>query len=133
MKLSYRGVKYEAEPSALEIREGGIGGTYRGQEWRFHYPRHIPQTPVHNLKYRGVSYRTDEGSRQPVLASPIGVYKKFPKWLIPKDNPSVRKETQMTHLRHIQSNLERRLEAAKAKGDEQLVNLLESEQMQLKH
>ncbi|MGB7442827.1 MAG: DUF4278 domain-containing protein [Coleofasciculaceae cyanobacterium] len=133
MKLSYRGVKYEAEPSALEVREGGIGGTYRGQEWRFHYPRHIPQTPVHNLKYRGVSYRTSEVGTKPVLVSPTSTAKKLPKWLTNKQPQSIQNQTQMTHLRHIQSNLERRLEAAKAKGDKHLVDLLESEQMELKH
>jgi hypothetical protein len=57
MKLSYRGVNYENSSPMLEVIEGDIGGTYRGQNWRSHYLRHIPEpAPVHDLKYRGVAY-----------------------------------------------------------------------------
>lgn len=36
-------------------------------------------------------------------------------------------ETAQMHRENLQKNLERRLEAARAKGDEQLVRLLEAE------
>ncbi len=38
MKLSYRGVSYEIEPSTLEVTEGEVGGLYRGQAWRVYRP-----------------------------------------------------------------------------------------------
>ncbi|PLZ30745.1 hypothetical protein CBP27_22845, partial [Fischerella thermalis WC542] len=42
MKLTYRGVDYESNPLAVEMTPGEMGGKYRGQQWRRHYPRHIP-------------------------------------------------------------------------------------------
>lgn len=59
MKLSYRGVSYEAEPQTVEVTEGEICGTYRGQAWRVHRyklsrPRYL--APV-ELTYRGLPYR----------------------------------------------------------------------------
>jgi hypothetical protein len=58
MKLFYRGVSYEDEPSTIEVVEGEVGGTYRGHEWKTHQAKrvHKRQTPV-QLTYRGVTYR----------------------------------------------------------------------------
>ncbi|HEY9666540.1 MAG TPA: DUF4278 domain-containing protein [Coleofasciculaceae cyanobacterium] len=59
MKLFYRGISYETEPSALEVSEGEIGGQYRGHAWRVHTPAQQPLrygTPV-KLNYRGAAYR----------------------------------------------------------------------------
>lgn len=58
MRLSDRGVSYEAEPATLEVSEDQVGGLYRGQAWRVHHPkpkrRYI--API-DLIYRGVAYR----------------------------------------------------------------------------
>lgn len=59
MKLSYRGVSYETEPSTLEVTEGEVGGLYRGQAWRVHRPTPSRRryTAFIDLIYRGVVYR----------------------------------------------------------------------------
>ena len=74
MKLSYRGVNYEAARSTLELTDGEIADRFRGQNREFPYLRHIPE-PMHDRNYRGVSYRTAQPStaegklaEQPVAA-----------------------------------------------------------------
>lgn len=59
MKFFYRGVTYENQPSTLEVTEGEIGGTYRGKNWKVHYPqRHsLRKTASHEFIYRGVTYK----------------------------------------------------------------------------
>lgn len=64
MKLSYRGVNYEAEPMTLEVTEGEIAGTYRSHPWRVHHatqPRYRFVAPL-KLLYRGVTYRRSLGN-----------------------------------------------------------------------
>jgi len=39
MKLVYRGVTYEHPSTNINIRQGKIAGKWRGQDWRYHYPR----------------------------------------------------------------------------------------------
>lgn len=134
MKLSYRGVPYEAERSNLEVTEGEIGGLYRGQSWRFHYARHIPKPQsTHPLKYRGVAYCTGK----PNAAEPNAVAQ--PTTTSPYCNIAARNKREVlneitnSHLKNIQRSLEHRLEVARAKGDDTLIQLLkaESEQMAL--
>lgn len=129
MKLSYRGVKYECQPSMLEVTEGEMGGTYRGQPWQLRYLRHIPEpAPVHNLKYRGVAYRTGQPTviEPSAIAQPVST--PWARTLYNHHKREVLDETRRIHLANIRSNLERRMQAAKARGDEQLVRLLEQEQ-----
>jgi hypothetical protein len=59
MKLSYRGVSYEAEPDTLEVTEGEIGGLYRGRAWRVHNHQPIRRRYLASLEliYRGVGYK----------------------------------------------------------------------------
>jgi hypothetical protein len=132
MKLSYRGVHYKEAPSALEVGEGGIGGRYRGQDWRFHYLRHIPEPPpVHNLKYRGTAYRTGQPSVAQLteVAPPVaGVGRQT---LLPLKKREVLDEITISHLRNICRSLEHRLQVARAKGDQNLVRLLEAESEQM--
>lgn len=57
MKLSYRGVSYEAEPTTLEVTEGEIRGMYRGPAWKRHHPkltRHGLTAPVESI-YRSIA------------------------------------------------------------------------------
>lgn len=132
MKLSYRGVHYKEAPSALEVAEGEISGRYRGHDWRFHYLRHIPEPPaVHNLKYRGVPYRT----RQSAVAEPTEVAQPVAA-ITSQTLPILQKrevldEIMRSHLRNIQRSLEHRLQVARAKGDKSLVRLLEAESEQM--
>ncbi|NET57426.1 MAG: DUF4278 domain-containing protein [Symploca sp. SIO2E6] len=58
MKLLYRGIGYENQPSTLEVSEGEIGGKYRGQTWKIHRPKQNLRHPLfRELIYRGISYR----------------------------------------------------------------------------
>jgi hypothetical protein len=127
MKLSYRGVKYDNASSFLEVTEGDIGGTYRGQTWRSHYVRHIPEpAPVHDVRYRGVAYRTG----QVAVAVPTATGARC---TLPASHRREREkeldEVSRMHLTNIRRSLERRMQVAKAKGDEKLVRLLEQEKM----
>ncbi|MGK7875768.1 MAG: DUF4278 domain-containing protein [Xenococcaceae cyanobacterium] len=133
MKLSYRGVSYEDELSILEANEGEIGGKYRGQNWRYRYPKHIPHLePKLYMQYRGVPYSTHpipktEGTPIPQSKAT----RNFCTVPIRKQCKVVAQETAKIHLENICRNLERRLQVAKASGDENLVNLLENESKQL--
>lgn len=130
MKLSYRGVKYENTSPVLEVTEGEIGGTYRGQSWRSHYVRHIPEpAPVHDLRYRGVAYRTNQ-SAVAVPTSAAATRCTLPGYH-KREREKVLDEVSRTHLTNIRKNLERRIQVAKAKGDEKLMRLLEQEKMTL--
>jgi hypothetical protein len=127
MKLSYRGNKYDNASSFLEVREGDIGGTYRGQTWRSHYVRHIPEpAPVHDLRYRGVAYRIGQAA----VAMPTAAEGRC---TLPVSHRREREkeldEVSRMHLSNIRRSLERRMQVAKAKGDEKLVRLLEQEKM----
>ncbi|MBE9032334.1 DUF4278 domain-containing protein [filamentous cyanobacterium LEGE 11480] len=56
MQFIYRGVKYNSQPNAAKVREGEVGGKYRGQVWHRHLnTEKAAQKPLHNLKYRGVA------------------------------------------------------------------------------
>jgi hypothetical protein len=130
MKLTYRGVCYEAEPATLEVTEGEIGGTYRGQNWKFHYVKHVPEPqPVHDLKWRGVAYNTGK----PVAIQPTATAQPQSERVV---TPARRKRVKAmdaatrTHLANIRSRLEHRLEIAKASGNKQLVQQLEEESKQ---
>ena len=131
MKLTYRGVNYEGTP-ALEVTEGEIGGTYRGQQWKSRYVRHIPEpTPVHNLRYRGIAYRTG----QPTAAIPKTVEQptavRWHQTVLTGNKREVLDELTSNHMKNICRSLEHRLAVAKAKGDDNLIQLLEAESKQL--
>ncbi|WP_013323856.1 DUF4278 domain-containing protein [Gloeothece verrucosa] len=132
MKLTYRGVNYEPEPATVEYYQGEIGGQYRGQDWHYRYPKHIPQLrPKLYRQYRGVSYSTRPVpyAENPVQESTTGGN------CCPLTHQKPRRvyvdQTALVHLDNIRRNLERRLAVAKAKGDETLISLLEQESQQL--
>ena len=58
MKLKYRGVAYEYNPTKVASIEGKVGGKYRGLPWRQRISQivQVPEPSV-DLKYRGVTYR----------------------------------------------------------------------------
>lgn len=133
MKFSYRGVKYDREPLTVEVKEGEIAGKYRGQDWKYNYPRHITQVqPQLNRSYRGVPYSGD-----PFDANELNVSiqrQMVAKCYSQSNKPIAAKfmdETNKIHLDNIRRNLERRLQLAKSIGDSNLVNLLQEESKQL--
>lgn len=58
MKLKYRGIAYDCNPTKVTTVESGVGGKYRGVSWRQRIPL-LAQVdePSIELKYRGVPYR----------------------------------------------------------------------------
>lgn len=139
MKFTYRGINYENLPQP-EITSGEIEGKYRGVDWKREYPRHIPvPQPVLGLQYRGTSYCT--GHPLDIEASQLRQkYSVTPSVASTAQNEAKsthnnRKqlvaELNNTHRSNIRSSLEHRLQAARAKGDENLIRILQQEAKQL--
>ncbi|MEC4891947.1 MAG: DUF4278 domain-containing protein [Oscillatoria sp. PMC 1051.18] len=133
MRFSYRGVGYDRQSLNLEVIEGEVAGKYRGQEIRYKYPRHIPELqPKIYLQYRGVAY-----SKRPVVkcqSSPLAQTNSTANpcaFLNNQVNSGISEEAGQIHLDNIRRSLERRMEVAKASGNEGLVRLLEQESKQL--
>jgi len=134
MKLFYRGVNYDRVLPAIKTVKGEVMGKYRGAPWSQQVLESIPVVqPVHNLKYRGVEYRSGEtdGAKTAVTVQS-------------RNTSPTRRVLSTSELRHlsvleiaqihhnnIRQRLEHRLQVAKAKGDENLVRLLEVEQQQI--
>ena len=61
MQLRFRGRFYEARPAEWDVREGAVGGTYRGKPWKVHHlkEQHRCNHNKSQLTYRGVSYLKD--------------------------------------------------------------------------
>ncbi|MBD2578677.1 DUF4278 domain-containing protein [Oscillatoria sp. FACHB-1406] len=134
MRLIYRGVSYESQPLSLEVTEREASGVYRGETWKHHYPKHLPNAKPnsHTLQYRGVQYQphpillaeTRIGCSLPTIAQPES------QWLaaVPQ---VLRHEAEQRHLSNLHRNLLYRLQIAKQKGNEVLVRQLEEESKQL--
>lgn len=141
MKLAYRGVSYESNLPNLEVTEGEIGGKYRGTTWREKYPRHIPVPyPRVDLKYRGVAYSVGDPVDIEAIELPKDYANAETSTTIPATTPAssnqsgrqqVLAELHNTHLQNLRCNLEHRLQVARAKGDSDLIRILEAEARQL--
>ena len=58
MRLQFRGRIYEAPHVEWKVKEGEVGGVYRGNPWKVH---HLKEKHRHNysqteLTYRGIHY-----------------------------------------------------------------------------
>ncbi|UBF28086.1 DUF4278 domain-containing protein [Kovacikia minuta CCNUW1] len=131
MKLSYRGVNYEFTPPSLEVTEGEILGKYRGVNWRCHTLQETPIPQINQtLTYRGVSYGPNRVNNQvPTMGAQAGSTRTL-KPVVPKAFP-VRKQAEEVHRANLLRNLERRLQVAKERGDQNLISLLEAESRQI--
>jgi Domain of unknown function (DUF4278) len=126
MLLTYRGVTHEGNFVPLEMEEGAIAGKYRGVDWRYRYPRHVPQSePKPYRQYRGVSYST----------SPVSERREPPKISCPlplnQPTPIEQEGLSTVHLDNIRRRLERRLQIAQENGDENLLEMLQKESQDL--
>lgn len=137
MKLTYRGAEYDYQPTTLETTESEIIGKYRGQTTHFRYPRHVPQpTAVYELKYRGVSYRTD-GARPAhadipsVGAIPSVIDAAIKARSVAEARQALLVEVARTHRENISRSLRHRIEVAKTQGNEVLLRQLEAEMHQI--
>jgi hypothetical protein len=115
--LKYRGVAYSVENSPVEMVESDRVGHYRGQSYPFLRLSHLPvPQPMLKLTYRGVPYQTTvTGGSAPTSASRA----------IPR--LAQRADTQQVHRHHLLNLLQHRLDVARGKGDERLVQQLEQE------
>ena len=59
MKLTYRGANYEYDIPTVDMIEGEVAGKYRGQNWNYRYPRHIPNPK----EYGGTNYTKKQDSQ----------------------------------------------------------------------
>lgn len=121
MQLTYRGANYEYDISTVDTIEGQVTGKYRGQNWNYRYPRHIPVPK----KYGGVNHTTKQdfqaNSPDTVTASAPAAVKSSPTFA----------EVAQVHRVHICHILDRRKQVAAAKGDRTLLRLLEIESKQM--
>lgn len=131
MKLTYRGINYEPETTALPMNEGAIAGKYRGKPWRYHYPRHIPQLKAkYGLQYRGVHY-----SRCPIVESKavreVSIPAVVPNAELPTPSYFASQAQELAaeraHVETMRRNLDRRLSVAKESGNQELIVMLEKE------
>ena len=114
MQLTYRGANYEYDIPTVDMVEGEVGGKYRGQNWNYRYPRHIPVPKTcgganHSVKRDAAA-----------VSAPAAV----------KSAP-IFAEVAQVHRANICSILDRRQQVARAKGDVKLMTLLEIEWQQM--
>ncbi|MCW6035390.1 DUF4278 domain-containing protein [Spirulina subsalsa FACHB-351] len=133
MELCYRGVHYQRQPLSLEVSEGELSGKYRGQSYNYRYPRHIPTLQTKPpLKYRGVAYQycpmiqTENTLKAQLAAIAENCGNPAP---VARLNRA--QETAQVHLYNMRRNLEYRLQVARARGDQNLIGMLEKESRQL--
>jgi len=132
MKLSYRGVNYEFTLPNLEVTEGEILGMYRGVSWRCNtlLETSIPRVD-RTLNYPNVCPYTNQTSNSGVGGlRRVASSKSVSDFSLPKAF-SARKETERIHRMNLLRNLERRLQVAKERGDQNLITLLEAESRQI--
>ncbi len=121
MQLTYRGANYEYDIPTVDMVEGEVAGKYRGQNWNYRYPRHIPVPK----KYGGTNHSAKRdfqaGSRDAAAVSAPAAVKSSPTFA----------EVAQVHRVHICNILDRRKQVARAKGDVKLMSLLEIEWKQM--
>jgi hypothetical protein len=144
MRLTYRGASYDYNTSPLEVRESDVllhsletqrrcrtlqqsyPLTYRGSRYTTEQVAAALAVPASRsaqvLSYRGVKYvRNLDGSMQPATLEGVTV----------PNNTAAFKAISKVHKENIRRNLERRIQAAKERGDQTLVSLLEAESKEL--
>ena len=140
MKLTYRGLAYEYNPIPVKVNPGETVGKYRGVTWRRYELKSVPTSQSFaQLKYRGVPYCIGAPQTIQHKSEVITLHNSRAKstqeinnWFR-SNNRLKNKKDELTkiHLSNIRKNLERRLQIAKQKGDNDLVCLLEEEAKQM--
>ena len=139
MKFNNRAFNYEPNLSNIELTESEIVDN-QGTDWKQKYPRHIPVPQVKiDLKSPAVECSTGDlidieanQLRQNYIADDsVAVTKKNEVVLTKTKRQQLLEELNNVHLNNLRRNLERRLQVAREKGDENLISLLEAEFEQL--
>lgn len=144
MKLIYRATSYDYDPT--QSRPGNTGrpvrAAHRSQEpYTLIYrglalhvdpnatPVPVPATPAtYDLIYRGLNYHVNRDAQGVATAFTQPVSTKARTVSV---SASPRRQLGQVHQANLTSNLQRRLEAAQARGDQQLIDLLEAERQQI--
>jgi len=108
--MRYGAINQESLTKGINVQEEAIAGIYR-------YPRPIPPILPVSRQYLGVA--PNQG-------------KKVCQILREKPSPLFRSQSDGIHLENMRRNLERRLEAAQERGDENLMRLLHQESQSLR-
>ena len=144
MRLTYRGASYEAHNNPLEARESDILSLSQQQ-------RRCRTVQEHRypLRYRGTRYMTDPVATAlstPSVGATAMTYRgikyvreadgsthldEFRNCTVPHTTLGALRQLSKVHQENLRLNLERRLEAARSRGDAGLVQLLEVESKQL--
>jgi len=132
MKFSHRGANYDDALSMLEVTEREIGNMSRGQKREFTYVRHIPEPlPLRNRQFRSVTYCTAQPTASESTVATPRVITVSDRTSLTCKKRELLDELMNSHLQNIQRSLEHRLQVARAKGDQKLVQLLEAESKQM--
>lgn len=140
MRLTYRGADYESSP--LEVRETDI---YRRHQQPRQYCRTLQESGL-PLSYRGIRYTTDSVATalsSPALRTAQTLSYRGVKYVrktdgstglvassvvtVPNTTMAALRELSRVHQENLRQNLARRLQTARARGDQELVKLLEAE------
>ncbi len=133
MKLTYRGTSYDSDIPKVDVTEGEIAGKYRGQNWKYRYPRHIPVPgPPQQLKYRGVSLIKGETNTASAMAiNAITEQISAQRRTESVESPTGKNNIGPTHRANLCRILDRRKQAAMERGDRVLLEQLENESQYL--
>ncbi|MGB8687054.1 MAG: DUF4278 domain-containing protein [Microcoleus sp.] len=121
MKLSYRGSNYDYDIPTVDLIEGEVAGKYRGQNSNYLYPRHIRASQQAQDWQHHDRDRPDCTNRVPKADENVAAVR----------SALTVEEIAKVHRANICNILDRRLQAAKARGDERLLRLLEIESKQM--
>lgn len=122
MKLTYRGIPYDRPENQVTTTPGAVMGQYRGAAWVARIVTSpLQAAPAQTLSWRGVVYNTDGSVVQrpeivaPALPTPVKVQHRGGNNLGD------------AHRQWILKSLEHRMEVARNRGDQGLVQMLEDE------
>ncbi|MBW4692807.1 MAG: DUF4278 domain-containing protein [Lyngbya sp. HA4199-MV5] len=140
MQLTYRGAQYNYTPRSAEAAQETTVFRAIRSSYTLHYrgaaytvdPNAEPALPfVHpgaNLMYRGVAYTLNGGDRAAAaVQTRASVVASQPR----HQKASNDAEFVMTHRSNLRTNVQRRLQIARERGDQNLVSLLERELQQI--
>ena len=125
--------KNKYELSNLEVTEKEINNRYQRQNFHPNYPRHIANVSAkshrnsrqmnHQKRFLPTTCQLEKS--QPAVAKEINIALEVLRYQLND------KQAKQIHLENVRNNLEKRLQAAKASGDHNLVALLQKESQQL--
>ena len=125
--------KNKYELSNLEMTEKEISRRHQGQNFHPSYPRHIASVSAkshrngrqttHQTRFLPKTCQLEKS--QPAVAKEINIALEVLRYQLND------KQAKQIHLENVRNNLEKRLQAAKASGNYNLVALLQKESQQL--